>query len=903
MIRATGAALLLCLAPAAARADLDPDSARGRPVTRIELLNPSRVRDAEILALFPLGPGAAYDPALVRRGLSLLSQKVALRNVLVSGEPDGAGVALRLEVVVEPLVRSVEFRGNRSLGDARLSSRLRTRVDRPAHPRGLERDAEALAQLYEVEGFPAAKVAARVEPDGSGQWLRVRFEVEEGPPLAIRRIDAPGVPLEPERLHALLGLRPGDPASRSRLQEGVRRVVEVLRRDGYPEARSGRGAYRAEGGGAVLDLPVTAGAPVDVRLEGLDEWGLGALHEVVGARYGEVIDGEWAHSVAAEVEEALRAEGYLEAAVQGEVGEAYGRRRVTLRAERGPLARVEEVVFSGNRAIADTRLRGYLSVLEGGVFGGAPFTHEALDRDLRVVKDYYATQGYLDARVRLDRLEVAPGAGVRLRIGIEEGSPYRLGRVEYEVEGSFAAAEAAAAAALAAGATAAPDALDEARLRILRAVEAQGHPDARVEYGVQAYPERGEVDVVYRVAAGEAVTVGRTVVSGNARTQTHVILREVTFREGEVWDGEKALQSRQRLYRLGYFGRVTIELLPAAGSEEVRDVRVEVEEQDAGAVTLGLGYGTEEGVKGFAAVSHSNLRGSGRSLGAKADFDRFDRSYAVNFGEPWLLGRPFDLRLSLVKSDQEREAFRLSSLAFQSSLAREFTEHLKGSLLYTLESNDLSEVADVADLETPDAYLLSAVGPVVAWDSRDEPFNPRRGFHHTFQAEWATDLLGSQVEYERYLGSASTYLTAGNVTLALLARGGVAFTRGQVADLPVNKRFFLGGRTTVRGFQRDGVGPRSAAGVPVGGDVMGNLKAEVRFPVWGQLGGALFWDAGNVWNRSLARPTYQDLRHAAGAGVRYRTPVGPLALDLAFKLDRKTGEDPYTWHFTVGSAF
>ncbi len=897
------AALCLGLLLIVAAAPPAPAELAGRVVTRIDLANPSRVQDAEVRSLFLLAPGDRYDAGRVQRGLALLSQKVSIRTVLVRGEPDGEGVALHLEVVPQPLVRTVILRGNRALSDARLVGRLRTRVDRPPRDRVLAADARALEALYEAEGFPQARVGWTVEPTGSPHWVRAIFRIEEGEPLPIAAVEADGVPLEMPRLLHFLDLRPGDPASRLKLREGVRRVEGVLRREGFPAARAGPARFRAAGPGAVLELPMVSGPATDVRIEGLDEWTAAPLLEVVRSRYGEPLDRAWAERVSAQLVETLRGEGYLGAAVEPTLGERYGRRRVVFHVSRGPQARVEAVRFAGNAAVPGERLQGYMSVIEGGILRRPPFTHAALERDLEALAGYYATLGYLDARVFLTNLEVAAEGLVRLLLTVEEGPRYRWGRVGYRIDGGLSPEEAARAVGLEPGGVANPGAVAEARLALLRALELRGYPEARVECAVERVPDREEVDAECRVWGADAARIGRTVVSGNARTQSAVILRELTLREGEPWSGAEALASRQRLYRLGFFERVRIEQLPPGGEPGVRDVRVEVVEQDAGSVTLGLGYGTEERVKGVGSVSHGNLGGWGRSLGARVDFDHLDRSLAVNFREPWIGGRPMDLRLSVVRSDQDRETFDVTTLGFQASLERTFNEHLKGSIQYSLESNRLRQVAPGSELDTPEEYILSAFGPVVAWDSRDNPFNPTRGYHHTFQAEVAPAWLGSEVRYERYVASLSGYATAAGVTLAGLARGGFAFTAGGTADLPVNKRFFLGGRTTVRAFARDEIGPRGADGAPLGGDAMLNFKAELRFPLWRSLGGAAFWDAGNVWNRTVEAPNFTDLRHAVGGGLRYLTPVGPLALDLAYKLDRQRGESPSAWHFTIGSVF
>ena len=878
----------------------------GARIARIEIDNTTRVRDKEILKLLGLRKGRTLDPRRLERGIALVAQKSEVGRLVVRGEETPEGVAVSIEVRPRLLARNVKVTGVPRRLRKRLEGLLRTHVDRPVRDALLWKDRENLEEAMREEGYPRARVWAEVLPDPSGQWARVTFRVDPGEPERIVEVEVPGgIPLEPWRLRAVLGLGPGDPASRTRLREGVERLLQVLWDEGYPEARlEGQPAFESGKGGVVLRLPLVVGRPTRIRLTGFEGWLMRDLRRALRARFGRVIDPGWCGEAARILEDMLRNRGYREARVGWAVESGRQSRSVAFRIAAGPRFRVRRVRFVGNRSIPARRLRRYMALVQGGVVGPPVFTDRALARDLQVLRDYYATKGFWDARVEKEAFIVSAEGDVDLTLRVHEGVRYGWGRLQVQVRGVDAGpVERVIRGHM--GRWADRGALERARQAVLRALGSQGYPNARAAFDVAKDPQRGVVDAVFRVEAGPRVRFGRVVVTGNVRTQTKVIRRELTFRRGDPWDPGAVRESRQRLYRLGFFQRVRIGPAAPPDREGMQDVLVEVEEQDAGVLEFGLGYGTEEGVKGSARIAHANLQGYGRFLGLRMDFDRFDRSVAVNFREPWLFNHPLDLRLSLVRRTEDRDAYRLSSLGFQASLERALGPRAKGSVLYTLESNKLSDVSEEAAEAGADtgSYLLSSVGPVVVWDSRDDPFNPRRGFYHSFQAEWASDLLGSEVRFERYVASMSGFFSYGRATLALQARGGIAFTLTQAADLPVNKRFFLGGRSSVRGFRRDEIGPKDAAGDPVGGDVMVNLRAELRWRWKKRLGIAVFWDGGNVWNRSLGPPDYTELRQGAGVGVRYGTPVGPLALDLGFKLDRRGGEDPYVWHFTVGNVF
>ncbi|RMG93147.1 MAG: hypothetical protein D6708_05725, partial [Candidatus Dadabacteria bacterium] len=690
--------------------------------------------------------------------------------------------------------------------------------DRPVVWAWLRGDAEEIERVFREEGFPDVRVEPRVRPDGVGQWARVTFAVSPGEPRRIVGVEWPeGFPMEAWRREALLGLGAGDRASLPALREGLGRIVTFLRRYGYPEARAGEGTFEPAAGGVRLRVPVEAGRPVRFRFEGVAEERKRSLRRALEERYGRPVDDAWLREAADALAEVLRADGYRDAAVRfRQAGGGPEGRVITFVVALGPRVVVKRVRFHGNDSLPARRLLPYLSLVQGGLLRPPPFTQDALDRDLRVLAEYYATKGFWDARIELQEMAIAPTGAATLDLRVVEGPRYRWGEIGLRVDGTEPAPFREALGRLRRGDWADPGALESVRKEMVGILGAAGYPEGRVTYRTVVRPDGATVDAEIRVEAGPRVRVGKIVVSGNTRTQTKVIRRELALKPGRFWDPAAVRETRRRLYRLGFFQRAEVRPVPTLAPAGTRDLEVRVEEQDAGLAEFGLGYGTEEGVKGFLGLSHGNLGGYGRSLGGRYDFDRLERSLGLHFREPWLFNHPVDLRLSLIRRTADLDAYNLTSVAFQGSLERRFGPRARGSLAYTLEENRLTDVNPEA-LEAGDpttSYLLSSVGPFVAWDSRDDPFNPRSGFYHEAQAEWASALLGSEVEFERYTGTVSGFWTSGRFTLALLARGGLALTLGRTAELPVNKRFFLGGRGSVRGFQRDAIGPRSADGTP-----------------------------------------------------------------------------------------
>ena len=164
-------------------------------------------------------------------------------------------------------------------------------------------------------------------------------------------------------------------------------------------------------------------------------------------------------------------------------------------------------------------------------------------------------------------------------------------------------------------------------------------------------------------------------------------------------------------------------------------------------------------------------------------------------------------------------------------------------------------------------------------------------------------MVPPRIDYYKLAGQSSWYFPLfRRNTFAVSLRAGMIRPMRNTPEVPIQKRFFLGGRTTVRGFQEEDLGPKGVDGKPIGGDYMFNGNAELRVPIAYGFLVAGFFDAGSVWFQRDPTNGF-DLRKSAGLGFRYVTPIGPVSFDYGWKLDRRPGETAGEWHFTIGAVF
>jgi outer membrane translocation and assembly module TamA len=354
--------------------------------------------------------------------------------------------------------------------------------------------------------------------------------------------------------------------------------------------------------------------------------------------------------------------------------------------------------------------------------------------------------------------------------------------------------------------------------------------------------------------------------------------------------------------------------------------------------------------RGFFEIGRRNLGGRDRSVNLYTRLSLRPSSDPVNrnpFGfsefrvvgtyrEPRAFGTRGDFIGTAAVEQGVRTGFNFARKGFNAQYNRALTPTIRGSAQYALVTTrifDFEESLANTDQLTVDRVFpqvrLSTVSTAVARDTRDDPLEPQRGTLLSGDATLAARHMASEVGFIRTFMQGFVYRNLGKPHLVFAggARLGLANAFKQIVqsvddqgnpvlievrDLPASERFFAGGDATIRGFSLDSVGAPDTitpAGLPRGGDAEIVLNAELRMPVRGHLGAVVFADGGNVFSR-IANLNLEQLRGSLGFGVRYRSPIGPIRMDIGFKLDRRplAGtsaklEPRYALHFSIGQAF
>jgi len=873
-------------------------------VTAVHLDVPAAER-ARLERYVEIVPGDPFDAAAVRHAVELLHATGDFEDVVVEAVSADEGMELTFRPVLAPLLRVIEVEGHPRLPPRRVYEVTRLRAPEPLWSSRLDRAAQDLALALAADGWLEARVVARARRHAQG--ADAVFEIASGPRVRVGEVHVTG--LSGPRQASFRGLarpRPGTVFRRDRAEAAAERMTGRLRSEQHWRARVDlREVYDPRAATVDLTFHVQPGPWTGVEFNGPLPGGvqgelLALLRE--GALAGDVLE-----EARDRAEEALRGRGYRSASVSYAEQTRPGGIVVVYEVRPGPLAMVSTVLLTGAGEHAHD-LRPLL-----GTRDGAPLLDEVVEDDARVLTRALEERGFVSAEVQPVTLS-ADDDTVLVEFRVRPGAHARIETVRVRGDDAELSGVSPRLVALKEGEPYRARDLAAARNGLLAAYRNAGYLDVQVVADAKFSNDGSQVQLELKVNAGPRTLVDHVVIAGLDHTHESVVRRALTVSEGDPLGLEAVLDSQRRLAELGIFSRTSVrELDPESVGH--RSLLVSVAEGPRTAVAYGVGYAERELLRGSIEVTRRNLFGRNRSLTLYVRGSLRGSRVLASYRDPYVSRQDLELTLSAFREQESREqdgnpTFDYARLGALAQVARVAGRRTSVALRLSFQETDLSNVRTPLAAVDRQYRTTTVSGPSasVVHDTRDDPFDPRRGRFLVADVQLSQAFLGGE-SFVKSFFQASGYQPLGAwATLALNARLGLARTLGddRPQRLPLPDRFFAGGDYGLRGFETDGAGPAQADDsgetFPTGGNAMLLGAAELRFDATRQLSVAVFSDIGNVFE-TIPGMALSELRYTAGIGLRYKSALGPLRVDWGYKLDRREGEAPSRLHFTVGHAF
>ncbi len=573
--------------------------------------------------------------------------------------------------------------------------------------------------------------------------------------------------------------------------------------------------------------------------------------------------------------------------------------------------KVDRIVLVGNQRLSDGDLLQVMSTKSRPFYQfwekRPPFESDTFVQDLKRIKSLYRTYGYYRMQLSYD-LDVS-GDLVTPRIRISEGPPVKVATRTIEVlQGAPRPKqlEPHFKLPLRAGDDFKEDTYQLSQQALQDLYLRHGYARITAQRHAEVFVGPGTARVQYKVEPGKLSVFGPTSVSGLDKVSKEIVMRELTYRAGKVFDPRKIETSRENLLNLNLFAAV--QFMPEQDPKDPRivPITIDLREKPSRKIDLTLGYNTQTLFNVGLGWRDYNWLGGGRQLSIDATYSNVTSSLRSEFVQPHFLTSKMRAVID-VRQDQEiYQTYTLYASRFEPRLSYGFNRNLTGYFGYRLDylkfnSVNPSTIAAVGGFRSNGVLSGPAAGLI--FNTVTEPLNPQQGWIITLNMNQAGAIFGGNYSYYRLAAEARKYIPLGwKTVLATRFKLGLADTLGAPEDIPLSERFYSGGEGSVRGYGLRRIGPLSASNDPLGGLSLAEGSLELRRPLFWKLSGALFFDFGQVSTQSFD-PPLDHLVYGFGPALNFTTPVGPLSIYLGIPSKAPRGDRSWQVYFSVGQFF
>ena len=655
----------------------------------------------------------------------------------------------------------------------------------------------------------------------------------------------------------------------------------------------------------------------------------------------------------------LAEDGYQSPTINTDVQAVAGgpkRVQVTFNIEDGPKSQLQRITFVGNETISGGTLRGQMKVNKEptfwplSIFKESTYKEHRFPEDAEAIVQYYRERGHIRVQVgqpQLTTLRDTPDGTerwVEMRIPIEEGRQYRLGKFEFEgvtvpteeiVRAQFELEEG--------------DYYNESEVRdgIERLQQLYGNSgymemlafpdlsprDQRVDEDGREVPTDGPaiVDVIMRAEEGDQYFVNRITFTGNRTTRDYVVRREFRLLEAGVFNSNALTTSVRRINQLGYFLPIQdddITVDQVEGDEFQVNIEVPLEEQNRNQVSFGAGVSQFEGFFGQASFQTGNFMGRGETASVALMYGSRYKNFMLGLSRPYMFNRAISSGVTLFSQE-----FRFIGQFTQRTTGGNLTLGMPvgvWSRMFMGYSYEDVKVLELNPLYTDPQVLqynpflrdslligqdgrrtISKLSPGWILNTIDNPIFPNSGKRLSASFEYAG--VGGNTKFYKPRGEVIWYFrTTESQSVGLRFNGEYIVPFGDTVEIPIFERLFMGGEYSIRGFDLRSVGPMDeSTGLVLGGNKSFLFNGEYIFTIAPPVRLILFFDTGQVQARG-DRFSKTDFKTSTGAEVRFMMPVMNVPLRLIFAYNpQRSGvldnsfrpESAFNFRFAVGSSF
>lgn len=711
-----------------------------------------------------------------------------------------------------------------------------------------------------------------------------------------------------------LDMKEGSAFSKSALGENIRQLYSM----GYFEDVQISADETAEGSVDLRIVLKERPSIKEIQTEGNKLFTRNEILDLLTTKSFAVVNPEKIRVDIAKLKKMYEKKGYYEPQIDYEIKElSRNEARLILKINEGRKSWLTNVVLEGAKQIPEKELKKALATKEKSWFwfldDSGTFTSDDLEKNRLRLMGQYWLKGFINVQVGAPRVDIKEGR-VTVTYPIREGDRYQVRKVQ--VSGDLLGTPEAMTKILKTKPSTWFNRQDLAEdiQTLTKAYNNAGYAYTDVAPMQEVNDTHHFVDLNFKITQGDRVTIEKVDIRGNERTRGKVIRRALAIGEGDVYNADLMEISKKNVEGLDFFEAVKIKTSPGS-RPDLMNLTVEVMEKKTGSLTTGVSYSSSDGVTGTIDLKERNLLGSGVVANVHANISGRRNNYEASVTYPWAFDRPLSLTGRVYKQQQKQDRYLRDGEGFGLTATHPLYGFWGLTVGVARDSNKISGIEKIYARTVTDYYekygvkaenyLNLAENSLSLWVRRDTRYGsplPVGGAQLVFGTK--VSGFGADVQFSRHYTEMAYYKPLVWRLVMKVQANGSALVESGGAPIPIDRRITLGGPHTIRGYQQGEIGPRDKYGSVVGGDRSLFTNIECLFPVLEslKLNGVVFCDVGNCWNADQTQfPT--EVKAAAGVGIRWLSPMGPLRIDYGWKLMPRKGELPGGVSFAMGQLF
>lgn len=645
-----------------------------------------------------------------------------------------------------------------------------------------------------------------------------------------------------------------------------------------------------------------------------------AMEQIIGLKLGQTYDKVALNQVKERVRQFYEVKGYFDTVVEIEeefLDEDKSSLHLTVIVNRGEKITIKNVNLVGAKKLKYSDIRPAIANKQRETFGwmwgfdDGKLKTADLPNDPARIQNEYMKRGYLNATVSAPFVNTyMSNYTADLTYYITEGERFKVSEISIEAPQylELDTKKIIKDLKLKSGKRFNADWIRRDIAKLENLVADKGYAYVEVNPDLKPDNENNTVKINYIIKPHAQIYVRNVTISGNEKTADSVVRREMYLTEGELYNRTDLVDSKNSLRRTGYFDDV--EITENVVNDNEIDLNIDVKEAPTGSITGGIGYGSGDGLLLSASVSEKNIFGSGISGYVSAEKSDDQLSGAIGFTNPRIYNSEYSLSGQIYARDWDWDDYEEKAYGASATIGRKLGRYTSAYLTYEIEKskiNGLNAYYKKAGYQNG-SNIKSSLIPSIVFNNTDDYYLPRSGIIASASLDYSG--LGGDIEYLKGNANFNWYFGMKDYIdwdLIFRYKAGAGYFFDD-KNLPVNKKLFLGGMRSVRGYDGRSIPKKKICldnthcnYIETGGKQSFNNSFELSMPLIDRINMRFvtFFDYGMIGDDSWS----ESKRYSAGAGIEWRTPVGPLQLFWVKPLNKEDYDSTNSFEFTIGARF